>query len=313
MKQMKMRILRTKLYRYGALLLLSGIFTMMIACEPKDRSESDEKEITSTVSKEDTLESDKDEVRSEEDKETEVSEAPEDSEKIDPVQAEKELPKEEADSEKATTLKKYKSILEDVYYKHIFPDGQACDWNEGTDLSQNMYSIYDIDHDNKEELILVYSTASMAGMVEIIYGYHEDTKTTSEELRIFPNATHYDNGIIKAGWSHNQGMAGEFWPYTLYQYDQQSDQYVSVGMVDAWDRTVSETNYDNEEFPSDCDADEDGIVYYIMQDGNYELKDPADGPEYQEWITSYIESAKELEIPFSSMTEDNITKIDIED
>lgn len=122
--------------------------------------------------------------------------------------------------------------------------------------------------------------------------------------------TCYDNGIIKEDWSHNQGLAGDFWPYTLYQYDPETDQYISVGMVDAWGRTVSETNYSNEKFPSFCDADEDGVVYYIMQDGNYELKDPVDGPEYQKWIDSNIGSANKLEIPFSNMTEENIDKID---
>lgn len=60
-----------------------------------------------------------------------------------------------------------------------------------------------------------------------------------EELRLvlseFPALTFYENGTVTADWSHNQGRAGRFWPYTLYQYSPDSGVYEETGSVDAWD------------------------------------------------------------------------------
>ena len=72
----------------------------------------------------------------------------------------------------------------------------------------------------------------MQGLV-YTYDYPE------EELRLvlseFPALTFYENGTVAADWSHNQGWAGRFWPYTLYQYSPDSGVYEETGSVDAWD------------------------------------------------------------------------------
>lgn len=215
-----------------------------------------------------------------------------------------------ADSESKNTAvySVYRSALEGVYYDHVFPDGQPCDWDGSMDISENLFAIYDVDQDGREELILSYRAAIMAGMEEIIYDFDKAAQTVVEEFREFPNLTYYDNGVIQAGWSHNQGRAGEFWPYTLYRYDAALDRYVNIGMVDAWDRTVSE-EFMGEPFPTQVDADGDGIVYYIMIEGEYRLDDPVDGAEYMKWRDSYTGNALEIQIPFVNLAEENIAAI----
>ena len=59
-----------------------------------------------------------------------------------------------------------------------------------------------------------------------VYDYDEASGELYEELSQFPMLTFfYDNATIGAGISHNQGYAGEFWPYTFYTYDAANDSY----------------------------------------------------------------------------------------
>lgn len=248
-------------------------------------------------------------VNTEADKGAEQSTAPNELEDTVSGQDGEETQMNEADIDREAMMNEYKSILKGIYDNHIFPDGQACDWDGRSDVTQNQFAVYDIDQDTQDELILAYTNSSMAGMIELIYDFDNDTKTANEEFREFPTLTYYDNGIIKADWSHNQGLAGDFWPYTLYQYDKKSDSYVDVGMVDAWDRSLSATDYNGDPFPAESDTDGDGIVYYIMQDGEYKLDHPIDGAEYEQWRDFYIGNAKEVNIPFVNLTEENIDNI----
>ena len=139
----------------------------------------------------------------------------------------------------------YSAVLKGIYYQHKYPDGQDCGFNYSGDVSDNQFAIYDIDFDGKEELIIQYTTTYTAGMVEVIYDYDSKTKLLKEELRSFPSLTYYNNGIVSADWSHNQGLAGlgDFWPYTLYQYKQESDTYIEIASVDAWNKEQANEDY----------------------------------------------------------------------
>lgn len=204
---------------------------------------------------------------------------------------------------------KYIEILEEIYTSQKLPDGKELDFVDGDDISGNKFAIFDIDNDGKDELMIEYITASMAGMVELIYEFDSSDNTVREEFVEFPNLTFYDNGIIIAGWSHNQGYAGDFWPYTLYQYNKETDTYDEIRMVDAWDKSLSETDYEGNSFPEDADVDKDGIVYYIMLDGEYNLDEPVDLEEYNQWYKSYVGDGKEVTISFMNLTEENIQGI----
>lgn len=287
--------------RYGVLVVVF-MLSLLTACGSKDESGNQKSNALQNETEAATMGNDN--AAAGEGTETKVSEgteettADQDSESADGAGFDQEAMKEA-----------YQSILKGIYYDHTFPDGQACDWDDTQDMSQNQFAVYDIDQDGKDELILSYTTGSMAGMAELIYDFDNNTKTANEELREFPALTFYDNGIIQADWSHNQGLAGDFWPYTLYQYDSETDRYVNVAMVDAWDRSLSETNSDGTSFPAESDADGDGIVYYIMKDGVYALENPVDGAAYEQWRDSYTGTAQAVEVPFLNLTEENINHL----
>ena len=142
----------------------------------------------------------------------------------------------------------------------------------------------------------------------MIYGFDSASGTVREELRAYPSLIYYDNGIVEEQMSHNHGMApeGDFWPYILYQYNEETDCYDVIASVDAWSRSYREEDYDGNPFPEEVDADGDGIVYYVMEGGAYALENPVDGPEYQRWRDSYVRDKRQIEVPYVSLTPDNV-------
>ncbi len=228
----------------------------------------------------------------------------------EPIHTEVSLPENKGNQENVTDNRRsvYADILENIYSNQVFPDGRDYGFDD-TDIAKNKFAIYDIDGDGKEELIIQYITTITAGNIELIYDMTGDSKTVREEFSEFPALKFYDNGIVEAEWSHNQGRGGEFWPYTLYQYDQETDTYVTVGMVDAWDKSLSETDFNGDAFPEEKDLNGDGILYYIMQEASYDQKTIVDMEEYKEWRDSYLGKAEQINIPYKYLTHTNISGI----
>ncbi len=209
----------------------------------------------------------------------------------------------------------YMGTLLDLCMENRLPDGSAVPSpTEGASgkMSDNRFAVCDIDGDGKRELIIQYVTAPTAGMMELIYDYDNETKSVREQLREYPLLTYYDNGMIEAGWSHNQGLSGDtLWPYTLWEYDAEADAYRVAAEVEAWDRKISETDPGwNISFPEEIDADGDGVVYYVRPEGVSDYIDPIDGPEYEQWRDSCLGDAKTVDVAYGEMTEQNIYMIE---
>lgn len=213
-----------------------------------------------------------------------------------------------ADTFDDATRNAYFTALENLIQNHILPDGMDGGEQLG-DMSENKFAVYDVDNDKKEELILLYSSTISAGMSGYIFAYDHETGALQTELQEFPALTFYNNGIVKALWSHNQGRAGDFWPYNLYQYNPDLDRYVLVGMVDAWDKSYRRTDDQNNPFPSDIDKSGTGFVYYLMEDGQYDNTQPVDASKYNAWVNAYIGDTLEMQIQYMDLTEENISQM----
>ena len=204
----------------------------------------------------------------------------------------------------------YAAALEGIYVNHVFPDGTPCDDLWGfDDMDQNQFAIYDVDFDGNAELLISYTAASMAGMMELVYDYDAESGSLKEELREFPYVTYYDNGIVWAGLSHNHGMAPDledFWPYVLYEYVPSQDCYVMLAGIDAWQRIYAEEDYAGNLFPADVDEDGDGVVYYLWTQDTAEAEIFYDREEYEKWRGLKYGEAEELKIPYVSITRENI-------
>ena len=204
----------------------------------------------------------------------------------------------------------YAEVLENLYYKHEFPGGENVGIQpENEDASLNRFAVVDIDSDGRDELVVAYTTTYTAGQTVKVYDYDSVSSVVREQFSEYPAVTFFDNGVIIAQWSHSHGRAPaleNFWPYRLYRYDSLSDKYVEVAIVDAWDE-----NYYNQEnsFPKEKDDDGDGILYYIMPDGEVEYIVPYDGEKYNEWMDYCIGGAEELSVPYMNMSLENIESI----
>ena len=193
----------------------------------------------------------------------------------------------------------YRKLLADVYSEGKFP---GYEYNKTTySKEENEFAIYDIDNDGSDELILMFTSTAMAGMVGYIYD-HDSEGHIVEEFRGFPSLRFYDNGVIEENSSHNQGPSGDFWPYTLHKYDGETDSYTQIASVSTLSRDIAEFNKQQAEeageepvwvYPYEVDTSNSGMVYYIRypdDDGN---DVPAvDVTEYQQWHNSYIGDAE---------------------
>ena len=201
----------------------------------------------------------------------------------------------------------YADMLETLLATNTLPDGRELPG----DMGGQQFALYDVDGDGAEELIFSNADAPyMAAMAAYVYAYDADTETLRLELGCFPAMDFYDNGAVKVLWSHNQGLAGDsLWPYDLLQYDAETDSYLWSAMVDAWDRTLRDTNEAGEPFPAEVDTSNTGVVYFIMTGKEYDTSHPVDVTEYEAWVQEVLGGAEKLDVTYREMTEDNIARL----
>ena len=154
--------------------------------------------------------------------------------------------------------------------------------------------------------MLLNHTTTTAGTTGFVFGYSPEEPMIATELLGSTDLTFYDNGIVLSKWSHNQGLAGDFWPYNILKYDASIDCYLPYGAVDAWDKSVRETNDEGQPFPTEIDKSGTGIVYYIRTGGEAEFGAPVDQAEYLAWLDSVLAGAHELEIPYLYLNSENV-------
>lgn len=198
----------------------------------------------------------------------------------------------------------YAATLRNLLYNNILPDGSTAEATAGQSSS---FAICDVDFDGKEELVLLYDPGVMAGETGYIIGYDSNTGEIYIQLEEFPYFAFLRNGNVKALSSHNQTY-GDMWPYLLYRYIPESDAYELAGSVHSEDKRVLELNGISDQYPSEADISEAGTVYYVGADGWG--TNPMDETDYMEWLHANGGKAEELEIPYLSITEENIGKIE---
>ena len=162
------------------------------------------------------------------------------------------------------------------------------------------YTITDIDGDGFEELLLMQDTGVMASMDYLILDGQGGQLRA--ELEAFPSLTFYENGYVRADASHNQGLAGDFWPYALYRYDAESDRYQKVAVADAWDGSLHAQDYAGNPFPKAADVSGAGIFYYVAENGELYGEDgafavaPMDQADFEKWEASWQGSGSVVEV-----------------
>lgn len=204
----------------------------------------------------------------------------------------------------AQTRHYYGGILSQVIAAWQLPDfelgtGTADDDFGSIEMEKNCFAVADVDQDGREELLVRWTTTITAGEIEAVYDYNPVSGEVKREFIAYPALTYYDNGIIKADWAHNQVPPAEFWPFTLYRHDPESDTYVELGSARAWDDGI-----EGWDFPEEMDVDGDGTVYEIKKAGEeYQAYEGFryDRADFDEWFGGYTGDAKELTIEYLPM------------
>ncbi|MBO4334803.1 MAG: hypothetical protein J5846_03090, partial [Desulfovibrio sp.] len=200
-------------------------------------------------------------------------------------------------------------VAQSFVVDHKLPNGEAIDKEELTeDFSENKLAICDVDGDGKAELIVQFQSGSMASHQEFVCGFNESTGKISIKFSGFPGVEYFNNGCAKEMVSHNQGLAGEFWPYSFSVYNAKKGEYELKGSVDAWSKEAYPVNpFENDKpFPKEIDVRGDGFVYFIDDenfDGAKGADTPVDTPVYEAWVQRYIGGAEAIKVDWVSADE----------
>lgn len=198
----------------------------------------------------------------------------------------------------------YAATLRNLLYSSILPNGGAAEASAG---QYSSFAVWDVDSDGKEELVLLYDPGIMAGEIGYIIGYDSNTGEIYIQLEEFPYFAFLKNGNLRALSSHNQTY-GDMWPYSFYQYIPERDTYELAGYVHSEDKRVLELNGMSDQYAYEADNSKTGTVYYVGTDG-WGAK-PMDETDYMEWLNVNGGNVEEMEIPYLSLTEENIGKIE---
>ena len=187
---------------------------------------------------------------------------------------------------------------------NILPNGQETGPVISVSEMNSTFAVADVDGDGREELVLQYTDTFSAGQMGMISEYNPEAGTMKTELTEAPFFTFYENGLALAKWSHNQGKAGDFWPYTLYRHDPETDQYTFHGSVDAWEQKSFPDGY-----PAELDTSGSGYLYYLCDQPPMDWDTPVDLTVYEQWKADHLAGAKELDVNFLPLNEQNIRQI----
>lgn len=199
----------------------------------------------------------------------------------------------------------FATVLRDLRENGSLPDGRIAGGAEHGASSSNSFAVADVDGDGKEELMLYYVDTIMAGMSGYVVGYDKENGQTHIQLRDFPSMEFYSSGAVKAMLSHNHSL-GALWPYTLYTYMPETDDYQQGDIVTSWDE-IRGAGEHGEPFPEDADRSGTGTVYYV--DGWYE-GEPMDRSDYLAWEREALEGSDRLLLDFLPLTEENIASLE---
>lgn len=205
-------------------------------------------------------------------------------------------------------LEAYQFGLQQIAFEHVYPDGTDTGFDSASGfIEDNHFAILDINGDGKDELIVQFVTAPMAGNMETVYAYNEAENSLKAILTVFPAVTYYDNGIVKEEWSHGSGLSGEgYWPYNLYRYEETTGTYELIAEVNMWSRDVDVVDYKGDPYPEDIDAENAGTVFILTRDG---VTETVSKSTYEAWLSGVMGDAQTVTVPYQALTEDNIKSV----
>lgn len=195
----------------------------------------------------------------------------------------------------------YKAAIEEMRNTGTTPDKRRVMRPEGGSFSNTDYAVFDVDCDGTDELVLRYMDGGKDSFCAI---YEYDVITTGfrcefiEVMSLKP--VFYDNATIKAVWQEDTGLNKEIPSFNIYTYDAAEDVYAYRGYVESWDLSAAADDTEGNAFPVKYDLDENGIVFSIQFDQDYEYSFIYDDADYRA-LSKSLYDAKQLHATWLSL------------
>ena len=200
----------------------------------------------------------------------------------------------------------YAASLINLINENALPDGRIMSYMSDAENYPIQFSIYDINSDGEEELIikLPNPTCNISG--QYIYRLNEE-KTGLEDLcSLDVDTVYYDTGFFKVPAWYIQCLSKDFCPYDIKMWD--AGEYLDAGRVEAWEKEYMPSDFSGNPFPDNIDSDGNGIVYFISEELGIDYNNPVDDSEYWSYEEEFFGNGIELIIPWADLTVENIEK-----
>ncbi|MBE6765826.1 MAG: hypothetical protein E7546_08175 [Ruminococcaceae bacterium] len=191
----------------------------------------------------------------------------------------------------------------------FFPDGSFAEGLEDDTfgkMEDNSFAVCDVDGDGNEELVIIFKTTCRALLSARVYDYNEETGELIEEWEACPSVKFYDNGYAVSNHPKNE-THGTVWPYAVYCHMADTDKYEFVANVHSLCDDVESMPDCPWDYPYEVDVSGHGEVYYVDTTwGAYEEGRALDITEYEAWLDSKIGDAKEINVEYFPITQENV-------
>lgn len=195
----------------------------------------------------------------------------------------------------------YADAIDALIYDGVFPDGTQVEYMEDFgEIEDNEFAVCDVDGDGIKELIIIWSTAPTAGMIGYVVQYMPEEKSFKTEICEYPGFRFFPNGLLTVDLSHNHGM-GELWPYAIFKYNENKNEYEIVGQVEGWCKEIADKDYNGNPYPDAVDTDGIGQVYSIQYGQDYKGEFKYSQKDYDNFYAKTFSDGFEIALTYHKL------------
>ncbi|MDE7226211.1 MAG: hypothetical protein K2N49_05070, partial [Ruminococcus sp.] len=157
----------------------------------------------------------------------------------------------------------YRELLENIYYNREFPDWDYKNYDKDVSID---FAVYDIDSDGRDELLVTFDNRSI-----YVYDHNSDGNIV-KQFSGYIKSDFYENGAVRVYSAHNQTHSLKVHPFSMHEYDKETDSYNETGIVYGLDRDIVDMiNQEKKEvgmtdfldYPAEYDKSNSGTVYSV--------------------------------------------------